>query len=129
MYVLYAGRQSIVCSLGENDLVAHLRNKSVLFYSLLFLVVLVTSDASLHFPLIVLCLQDVVCGLDVLHNAVHRLVSLYCTSFHPGYAPKWEEQLNQGSSSGKTYISSYPEQLLRIKIAALHRPYLEELQK
>lgn len=65
-----------------------------------------------------------VCALDVLHVAVHRLISQYCTSFQPGYIPEWDQVPRDEDS-----IASYSEQLLRLRVSALHRPIEAELRK
>ena len=63
-------------------------------------------------------------GLEVLHEAVHRLLTLYCTSFHPGYLPEWDHAPRERAS-----LSSRAQQLLRVKVCALHRPIEAELRK
>ena len=69
-------------------------------------------------------LQDILCALSVLHDSVHRLMSLYCTSFFPGYLPEWDE-----APRDRQDICSMTEQMLRIRVAALHRPQEAELRK
>ena len=69
-------------------------------------------------------LQDIVCALDVLLAAVHRLMSLYCTSFLPGYQPEWDL-----GSRERLSIGSKPDHLLRVKVSTLHRPVEAELRK
>ncbi len=65
-----------------------------------------------------------VCALDVLHQAVHHMMSLYCLSFLPGYQPQWDQKDRERAS-----VSSLDDHLLRIKVAALHRPLEAELRK
>lgn len=68
--------------------------------------------------------QDIVCALDLLRQSVHRLMSLYSTSFLPGYLPEWDE-----GTKDRTSICSMYERMLRIKLSALHHPVEAELRR
>ena len=63
-------------------------------------------------------------ALNVLGSTVRELVSLYCSSFQPGYRPTWcvgpdRERVDVGTE----------EQHLRVKVAALHRIPAQELRR
>ena len=76
--------------------------------------------------------QDVLSALDVLQMAVHSLVTLYCSAFLPGYHPVWEEKRDgerEGEEREREEVTSLSDQMLRIKVAALHRVAHQEFQK
>jgi hypothetical protein len=62
-------------------------------------------------------------ALNGLKMAVHKILSLYCNAFYPGYAPKWSIKPERIVNSSKF------ENSLKIKICALHKVNEQELRK
>ncbi len=76
-------------------------------------------------PITIIVLQDILKALDVLKSSVKQFVSLYCSSYTPGYIPKWEESGGCGQCDDITRSHG----TLRIKVAALHRVQLNDIVK
>ena len=62
-------------------------------------------------------------ALDLLKLSVHHLVSLYCSTFTPGYSPHWVGKV------GPTEDIATQHGHMRVKVAALHRIAGHELGK
>lgn len=68
-------------------------------------------------------MQDIVLALNVIKASVQHLVCLYCTSFSPGYCPGWLKDILEVEDV------TCQSQMLRVKIAALHRLSLPSIKK
>lgn len=70
-------------------------------------------------------LQDIISALDVVRSSVESMVSLYCSSFRPGYHPVWD---SDDKDIRCTDISTISDPL-KLKVCALHRLNEPELRK
>ena len=69
---------------------------------------------------------DISAALETLQRAVQGMVELYCSTLHCDYEPVWSEDKKQPRGS-KPHHSL--QQLLRVKLLALHRVFAEEHHK